>query len=124
MKRPIGFTISVIVFAWLATTGFMNGWTILSGSTESAPNSMGYIAMLYAIAAAVSAVGLWLMKPWAVIAIRCWMVACLLFLIIPEDMRNKMMQGGIAGMLGFFVFMIVVFWLFDRFVRSKFLNQN
>ncbi len=124
MKRHIGLTISAIIFAWLAITGFMNGWAILSVSTESAPNLTGYIAMIYAIAAAVSAVGLWLMKQWAVIAIRCWLGACLLFLIVPEDMRNKMMQGGIAGMLGFFVFIIVIFWLFDRFVRSKILNQN
>ncbi len=119
MKRPLGLTISVIVFAWLAITGFMNGWAILSGSAESVPNSMGYIAMFYAIAAAVSAVGLWLMKQWAAIAIRFWMGACLIFLIVPEDMRNKMMQGGIAGMLGFFVFIIVIFWLFDRYVKSK-----
>ena len=119
MKRPIGIIISVVVLAWLAVTGFMNSWVILSDPGVTISKPIGYFALLYAVAALFSVVGLWLMKQWGLLAIRCWMIACLLFLIVPEDMRTKMMQGGVAGMLGFFVFIIVVFWMFDRYVKSK-----
>ena len=119
MKRPIGFTISALILTWIAITGFMNGWGILSNPATGNSLLTGYIALIYAVAAIISAFGLWMMKKWSVIAVRCWMAACLLFIIIPEDIRNQMMQGGIAGMLGFFVFITILFWLFDKFVRSK-----
>ena len=119
MKRPVGIIISIIVLAWLAITGFMNGWTILSDPDGVVPKSIGYVAMFYAVTALLSVIGLWLMKQWGLLAIRIWMGACLLYLIVPDDMLNKIMQGGVAGMLGFFVFIVVVFWLFDRYVKSK-----
>ncbi len=75
--------------------------------------------MLYGITALFSAIGLWLMRQWSLVAIRTWTVSYTLFLIVPGDMLNKIMQGGVAGMLGFFVFIIVLFWLFDRYVKSK-----
>ena len=119
MKRPIGFTISALILTWIAITGFMNGWGILSNPATGNSLLTGYIALIYAVAAIISAFGLWMMKKWSVIAVRCWMAACLLFIIIPEDIRNQMMQGGIAGMLGFFVFISIVFWFFDHYINSK-----
>ncbi len=119
MKRPIGITISALLLGWLAMTGFVNGWVILSDLTNALPASNGYLATLYGVAALFAAIGLWCMKKWSLVATRCWMVTCILFLIVPEDTRIKMMQGGVAGMLGFFVFIIILFWLFDRYVKSK-----
>ena len=119
MKRPIGITISALVLGWLAMTGFLNGWVILTDLSSELSKSIGYIAIIYGITALLSTIGLWYMKSWSLVAIRSWMGVCLLFLIAPEDTLNKVMQGGIAGMLGFFVFIISVFWLFDRYVKSK-----
>ena len=119
MKRPTGFTISALILTWLAITGFMNAWEILTSMDSEVSRSLGYIAVLYASTAFLSAIGLWLMRQWSLLAIRSWMGTFILFLMVPEDMRNKIMQGGIAGMLGFFVFIVVLFWLFDRYVKSK-----
>jgi len=119
MKRPIGITISALVLGWLAMTGFLNSWVILTDLSSELSKSIGYIAIIYGITALLSTIGLWCMKPWSLVAIRIWMGVCLLYLIVPEDTLNKIMQGGIAGMLGFFVFIISLFWLFDRYVKSK-----
>ncbi|MDW3094427.1 MAG: DUF2127 domain-containing protein [Gammaproteobacteria bacterium] len=123
MKRPIGITISAIFLGWLTISGFGNAWMIISDQSSETPKFIGVIAFLYGISALVSAIGLWGMRQWAIYAVRSWMGTCILFLIVFTTLSDNLILGGLPGALGFFVFITVLFWLFDRYVKSK-INQT
>ena len=119
MKRPFGITICALLLGWLAIAGFGNGWIILSGQISELPKSIGLIAFFYGITALSSTIGLWRMKPWGIIAVRSWMAVCLLFLIVFTILFNKLILGGYLGSFGFLIFTGSLFWLLDRYVKSK-----
>jgi len=119
MKRPFGITISAFFLAWLAISGFGNAAIIFTGQFPEMPTIVGVVALLYGITALFSTIGLWGMKQWSIVAVRSWMGVCFLFLIVFTTLFHNLMLGGFLGAFGFFLFTLLLFWLFDRYVKSK-----
>lgn len=106
-----------VVLAWLAITGMMNGWAIISGAPEFLSLALGLMGIAYGLAAAVSSISLWLMRRWSVVALRSWMATCVLFAALFGAANTEVMAGGMFGVLGFAVFIAVLFALLDRYVQ-------
>ena len=78
MKRPVGFTLLALLFAWLALGGFGFAWA--SPRTDPAQVAalglrvpvMVAIGLLYGGAASAAAVALWRVAAWAPRAILIW----------------------------------------------------
>jgi len=117
MKRTGGVTVLCIVLAWLAIAGIMNGWAILSGDAVPLAQMLGLIGIAYGVAAAVASIGLWLMRGWSLVALRCWMGTCVLFAGLFGAVNREVMAGGVFGVFGFSVFIAVLFALLDRYVQ-------
>ena len=92
MKRPFGFTILAVLFAWLTMAGFAYAWASarvspaqLSAFHLHAP-VMALCGIAYGAAALAAAIGLWRCRAWVLRAILAWGVIVLLGLASFQSM--------------------------------------
>lgn len=81
MRRPAGFLALALFTGWLACAGFAHALVMLSPAGYGGP-LLAAFALLYAVTAAVAAVGFWRMRPWVVRAYMAWIGAVVLTLAL------------------------------------------
>ena len=108
-----------LLLGWLAVAGALNAWFIFSGDYPELGLMFGFVALLYAAAALSSCIGLWLMKSWAPRALHGWMVMCLLIFAAFAFLFDDFFKGGIPGIIGFAVFIGLLFLGIHRYVESQ-----
>ena len=119
MKRPTGFAILSFVMAWLGIAALMNAWLALTRVEPPIPRFLSPVMAAYGIAALATMVGLWKMRPWVLIALKSWMGICGLFMLSFGIYFKSLMQGGILGLLGFLIFVSVLFGFLYGYVEKN-----
>jgi len=122
MKRPIGFIILSLAMIWLAMTGFFNAWAVLTSTHQELPIVLGIIGVIYGVAAVITAIQLWRFQPKAIMALRFWMGVCCVYMLAFAFFVEGIVLGGIFGLLGFLVFIGIVFAVLDRYVQHGLKN--
>lgn len=110
MKRPAGITMISLLLGWLAIAGFMNGIFSNHGPILLAD------AILYGIFAAVSAIGLWFLKPWAYTAVIAWSTTCIHTVI---NMQIMILRISWPFFLVFQVVMVIILLLLIIYVYKN-----
>jgi hypothetical protein len=116
-KRPIGFIILSLAMLWLAITGFFNVWAVFTATHQELSIVLGIIGVIYGIAALVTAIQLWRFQPAAIMALRFWMSVCCVYMLAFAFFVKGIVLGGIFGLLGFLVFIGILFAVLDRYVQ-------
>jgi hypothetical protein len=78
MKRPLGITLLALLLSWLALGAFaltMTAETLAPLGVRWQLVRIG--ALVYGLAAAVAAVGLWRLRRWSYVAFVAWVAAVL-----------------------------------------------
>lgn len=119
MKRPTGFTILSFVMGWLGIAAFMNAWIVFTRVEPLIPILLAPVMVAYGIAALVTMVGLWKMRPWVLTALKSWMAICGLFMLSFGIYFNSLMLGGVLGILGFLIFVSVLFGFLYGYVEKN-----
>jgi uncharacterized membrane protein len=114
MKRPVGFTVMALALGWLAIGGVAN---LFVGSTQGL---LHFFALIYAITAIITAIGLWKMKIWAFPAYLAWMGAVILTMIA---MQLGRFRNPWSVFLGFACFVIILLWLLARYVKRTLIKN-
>ncbi|MEM7348587.1 MAG: hypothetical protein AAF485_30535 [Chloroflexota bacterium] len=119
MERPTSITVLSVVFGWLTFAGIGNSIAIFSGVMPYIPRWFGVLALIYGVAAFLSATRLWRMEATAITPIRVWMIVCVAIMLFFTARFQNMIMGGWAGGLGFLVFLVPFFWWLHNFVTSQ-----
>lgn len=120
MKRPGGITVLAILLGWLAIAGGLNAWFIFRGDSPDLGMVFGVGALVYALAALAAAIGLWRMASWAPGALHAWMLICVLIFAGLAYSFDDFIRGGIPGLVGFSLFIGLLFLGIHRYVQVKF----
>jgi hypothetical protein len=84
------------------------------------PPWVALVTLLYGLAAAAAAVGLWRMRRWGRRALRAWMATCLILLTsFVAIFPSRTILGGQWGALGFMAGVAGVFWALDGYVGRR-----
>ena len=120
-KRPLGVTLFSLALAWLTFAGLANSATIVLVTDSPFPGYFAIFTLAYAVTAAATTVGLWRMKAWTKIAFRLWMAVCGTFMAAFASLIGmaQVMADAWPGLLSFLALAGVIFWLLDRYIRSR-----
>ena len=115
MKRPAGIIIISLLLGWLAIAGFMN--VIFS---DHGPILLAD-AMLYGIFAAISAIGLWFLKPWAYPAVIAWSTTCIHSAINMQIMIVRISWPFfiVFQIIMLAILLLLIFYVYKKLVFSK-----
>lgn len=118
--RPGGITVLAIILAWLGLVGLSNAWFVFAGEYPDMGPLVGVAALIYAVSALGACVGLWRMAPWALKALHTWMLVCVAIFLGFALGFDDFIRGSIPGMIGFAIFIGLLFLGIHRFVTIKF----
>lgn len=120
-KRPLGVTLFSLAMAWLTFAGLANSATMFLVNDSPFPGYFSIFTLAYAVTAAATTVGLWRMKSWTLTAFRAWMASCTIFMVAFGIFFriDQILPEVWPGLLSFTAFALVVFWLLDRYIRSR-----
>ena len=125
MKRPFGITTIALMLGWLSIAGFMWGFLVpMEEAFGKADPVMRVLAISYGVFAFASCVGLFKGRSWVRYAIWAWMATCgltMITFVIAFPVTNSL--DGYIVILGFFVFIALIFYAVDRYV-SKYLRAT
>lgn len=122
MKRPIGFTVLALVMGWLGISAFLNAWAFFTGGEIALPIALLPLMILYGITALATMVGIWKMRYWVLIALKSWMAICGFSLLAMGYYFNTFILGGVLGLLGFVIFISVLFAFLYGYVERNITN--
>ncbi len=107
---------------WLAITGFFNAWAVFTATHQELPMILGIIGVIYGVAAVITAIQLWRFQQAAIKALRIWMIVCCVYMLAFAFFIEGIVLGGIFGLLGFLVFIGIIFAVVDRYVQHGLKN--
>ena len=119
MRRSNGITAICVVFGLFTIAGLGDSIVIIFGKIELVPSWLGYLTLIFGVTAGVAVAGLWNMKRWRLVALRCWFVACLLLFFAAAFAFYSAIPGGITFVVLLTVVFSGVFFALDKFVSSK-----
>ena len=106
------------MLGWLTLAAVGNAVLLLSGQFEPLPRWFGLFAIAYGVTAAVSVFKLWKMETSGHQWLRAWMAVCVVMLIAMMPIFVNIALGGIAAMAAFLAFVLLLFWMLDRYVSG------
>lgn len=120
--RPRGLTVLALALGWLALAGFVNAAAALLAPqppfwspTTAATN--GALALLYGATALAAAIGIWRLKPWAILYLRIWIAVVLVMMV--WFMLGPFSGGPLAGIVAFALLVVSLLWLLHRYASRK-----
>lgn len=109
-----------LLLGWLGIVGILNTWFIFSGQSPGLGLIEGIGVALYAAASLTACVGLWRMASWAPKALHAWMLVCVLIFAGYTLFVDDFIKGSIPGLIGFILFVGLLFLGIHRYVQNKF----
>ena len=116
MKRPFNFTVLSVFLVFLSFVGLGNSMIIFSGEFPEIPSIAGVLAILYGFAAAISAIGIWRLKPWSRHALRICIVAYIIFTVVSAVYFVTPILGRNFWVPAILIFVVFLLYLLDRYV--------
>ena len=120
MNRPIGITLLALLLGWLSIAGFLWAFAVpLEEAFGEYDIVMRVLAFLYGAFALASSVGLFKCKWWARRAAWGWMVCCAATMgAFVAIFPISFFLGGYLGLVAFGVFVALIFYAIDNYVRK------
>ncbi len=123
-KRPVGMVILGLLLGWLSIAGVANALVIFSSEMPPLGTGFGILALVYAATAMAACIGLLAMKPWGLKALHSWMLVCLVLFVTFALQFEDFILGGVMGLLGFGVFVGLLFMGMHRYVSARLATES